>query len=88
MASTLRMATAIVPDEEEDRHAKVAAEEALPRDLPMVSLPPFIGIRIKPFSPELRDRSIRTLNLFLEFVVRSHARTAARKLRDYLCRKL
>jgi len=29
------------------------------------SLPPFIGLRIKPFNEELRDRSIRTLDIFL-----------------------
>ncbi len=52
------------PDEEEDRHAKVAAEEVA-KGFADGSLPPFIGIRIKPLSPELRDRSIRTLNLFL-----------------------
>ena len=28
-------------------------------------LPPFIGIRIKPFTEELRDRSIRTLDIFV-----------------------
>jgi citrate lyase beta subunit len=52
------------PDAEEDRHAKLAAEEVA-RGLTEGSLPPFIGIRIKPFSPELRERSIRTLDLFL-----------------------
>ena len=51
------------PDEE-DRHANVAAEDVA-KGFADGSLPPFIGIRIKPFSPELRDRSIRTLNLFL-----------------------
>src|SRR5207249_8249203 len=29
------------------------------------TLPPFIGIRCKPFTPELRRRSLRTLELFL-----------------------
>ena len=52
------------PDAEEDQHAKLAAEEVA-RGLNGGSLPPFIGIRIKPFSPELRDRSIRTLDLFV-----------------------
>ena len=52
------------PDAEEDEHARFAAEE-IARGLKEGSLPPFIGIRIKPFSPELRDRSIRTLDLFL-----------------------
>ncbi len=52
------------PDEEEDQHAKLAAGEVA-RGLNEGSLPPFIGIRIKPFSPELRDRSIRTLDIFV-----------------------
>ena len=52
------------PDEEEDQHAKLAAEE-LARGLGQGSIPPFIGIRVKPFSPELRDRAIRTLDIFL-----------------------
>jgi citrate lyase beta subunit len=52
------------PDSEEDQHAKLAAEEVA-RGMKEGTLPPFIGIRIKPFSPELRDRSIRTLDLFL-----------------------
>src|SRR4029077_7074338 len=29
------------------------------------AMPPFIGIRIKPFTEELRDRSIRTLDIFV-----------------------
>ena len=52
------------PDAEEDQHAIRAAEEVA-RGLSEGSLPPFIGIRIKPFSPELRDRGIRTLDLFI-----------------------
>jgi len=52
------------PDAEEDQHAKLAAEE-MALGLSQGSLPPFIGIRIKPFSPDLRARSIRTLDIFL-----------------------
>ena len=52
------------PDAEEDQHAKLAAEE-LARGLGQGSLPPFIGIRVKPFSPELLDRAIRTLDIFV-----------------------
>ncbi len=62
------------PDAEEDQHAKLAAEEVA-RGMSEGSLPPFIGIRIKPFSPELRERSIRTLDLF-ERSVRGYARPA------------
>jgi citrate lyase beta subunit len=51
-------------DAEEDQHAKLAAEEVA-RGMGAGSLPPFIGIRIKAFSQELRARSIRTLDIFL-----------------------
>jgi citrate lyase beta subunit len=52
------------PDAEEDGHARsVAAEVA--RGLRAGTLPPFIGLRIKPVNAELYARSIRTLDLFL-----------------------
>jgi citrate lyase beta subunit len=51
------------PDAEEDQHAKLAAEEVA-KGFRDGALPPFIGIRLKPFSPELRERSMRTLHLF------------------------
>src|ERR1700682_1757888 len=53
------------PDAEEDQHAKLAAEEVA-KGMSQAWLPPFIGIRLKPFSPELRDRSIRTLEMFVK----------------------
>ncbi|HLJ24748.1 MAG TPA: hypothetical protein VKT71_11620 [Candidatus Acidoferrales bacterium] len=52
------------PDAEEDQHAKLAAEEVA-KGFRENTLPPFIGIRLKPFSLELRDRSMRTLDLFV-----------------------
>jgi len=52
------------PGPEEDGHAAAAAQE-VGKGLLAGSLPPFIGIRIKPFTSELRDRSIRTLDIFL-----------------------
>ena len=52
------------PDAEEDHHAHLAAEEAA-KGFAARGLPPFIGIRLKPFTPELRARSIRTLDLFV-----------------------
>jgi citrate lyase beta subunit len=52
------------PDAEEDADAVRAAEE-IAKGMDANSLPPFIGIRIKTFSEECRDRSIRTLDLFL-----------------------
>ena len=51
-------------DEEEDGHAVSAARETA-RGLTENSLPPFLGIRIKPLSRELADRSLRTLELYL-----------------------
>ncbi|HEV8578231.1 MAG TPA: phosphoenolpyruvate kinase [Thermoanaerobaculia bacterium] len=52
------------PDTEEDGHAEAAARE-MASGMAAGSLPPFIGIRIKPFTEELRERSLRTLDLFL-----------------------
>jgi hypothetical protein len=52
------------PDAEEDDHsASVAAEVA--DGFRRGTLPPFIGIRIKPVSAELHRRSLRTLDLFV-----------------------
>src|SRR5260221_10321346 len=56
------------PDEEEDCHAESAAIEVA-RGLAAGTLPPFIGIRIKPFNEELRARSMRTLDIFVSTVV-------------------
>jgi citrate lyase beta subunit len=52
------------PDDEEDGHAVSAAGE-VSAGMNAGELPPFLGIRIKPFTEELRDRSIRTLDIFL-----------------------
>lgn len=51
-------------DEEEDRHAIVVAEHVA-RGLVDRTLPPSIGVRIKPLTEELRARSIRTLDLLM-----------------------
>ncbi len=53
------------PDTEEDGHARTAAQ-AVARGMGGRTLPPFIGIRVKPLNEELRARSIRTLELFVE----------------------
>jgi citrate lyase beta subunit len=52
------------PDAEEDGHAETAAREVV-EGMNKTMLPPFIGIRIKTFSEELRARSMRTLDIFL-----------------------
>lgn len=54
----------IRPDEEEDGHAAVAAKEVAAAKSNN-QLPAFIGIRVKPFTEELRERSMRTLDIFL-----------------------
>jgi citrate lyase beta subunit len=54
----------IRPDEEEDGHAAAAAKE-IGTAKNEGQLPAFVGIRIKPFTDELRERSIRTLDIFL-----------------------
>ena len=56
------------PDAEEDGDAVRVAEE-LARGMEAGTLPPFIGMRVKPLNEELRGRSIRTLDLFLTTLV-------------------
>jgi citrate lyase beta subunit len=56
------------PDEEEDGHAASAALEVA-TGMETGTLPPFIGIRIKPFNEELRARSTRTLDIFVSTLV-------------------
>ena len=62
------------PDKEEDGHAEAAAIEVA-AGISAGTLPPFIGIRIKPFNEELRARSLRTLDIFVSTVL---ARTSGR----------
>jgi citrate lyase beta subunit len=52
------------PDEEEDNHAAAAAQQVA-AGFAGGTLPPFIGIRIKPLTRELAPRSLRTLDVFL-----------------------
>jgi len=52
------------PDHEEDGHAQIAANEVA-AGLRDRTLPPSIGIRIKPLNDELKRRSLRTFDLFL-----------------------
>ena len=56
------------PDDEEDGHAVSAADETA-QGSKNGTLPPFIGIRIKPFNEELRARSFRTLDIFISTLV-------------------
>jgi citrate lyase beta subunit len=52
------------PDHEEDETAVKAAEE-LAKGMQEKTISPFIGIRIKPFTEDLKHRGIRTLDIFL-----------------------
>jgi citrate lyase beta subunit len=56
------------PDAEEDGHA-VSTAQAVARGAGKPKFPPFIGIRIKPFTEALQARSIRTLDLFLTALI-------------------
>ena len=56
------------PDEEEDGHATSAAAEVV-RGHAAGTLPPFLGIRIKPLTRDLAARSLRTLDIFLTELV-------------------
>jgi hypothetical protein len=60
------------PDDEEDGHAASAAAEVA-RGMAAGTLPPFIGIRIKPLNEDLRARSIRTLDIFMTALLRETA---------------
>ncbi len=51
-------------DEEEDQTAVQAAQQVA-EGMAKKSLPPFIGIRIKPFTEDMKERGIRTLDLFV-----------------------
>ncbi|CAN5534406.1 aldolase/citrate lyase family protein [soil metagenome] len=52
------------PDEEEDATAVSAANE-LAMAMENKTISPFIGIRIKPFTEDLKSRGVRTLDIFL-----------------------
>ncbi|MEP7253370.1 MAG: phosphoenolpyruvate kinase, partial [Ginsengibacter sp.] len=52
------------PDDEEDETAVNAANE-LALGMKNKTLPPFIGIRIKPFTEDLKYRGVRTLDIFI-----------------------
>lgn len=52
------------PDDEEDATAVQAANE-LAIGMKQKTISPFIGIRIKPFTEDLKNRGVRTLDIFL-----------------------
>lgn len=55
-------------DEEEDAHALAAANE-MARGHAEGTLPPFVGIRVKPFGADTRTRAVRTLRTFVRTLV-------------------
>jgi citrate lyase beta subunit len=55
-------------NEEEDETARVAALEVV-KGMNEKTLPPFIGIRIKPFTEEMKERGLRTLDIFISTLV-------------------
>ena len=57
------------PEAEEDQQAVIAAQEVA-KGMREGTLPPFIGIRIKPFSQELKKRAIATLDIFITALVK------------------
>jgi citrate lyase beta subunit len=56
-------------NEEEDATAVEAATEVA-KGMKEKTLPPFIGIRIKPFTEEMKERGLRTLDLFVSTLVK------------------
>lgn len=57
------------PDDEEDATAVQAAKE-LAKGMQQGTVSPFIGIRIKPFTEDLKQRGVRTLDIFLSTLLR------------------
>lgn len=56
-------------NEEEDETAVTAAKEVA-KGMRERSLSPFIGIRIKPFTEEMKERGLRTLDIFISTLIK------------------
>lgn len=56
-------------NKEEDQTAVDAAMEVA-KGMKESTLPPFIGIRIKPFTEEMKERGLRTLDIFLTTLIK------------------
>jgi citrate lyase beta subunit len=57
-------------NEEEDACA-IEAANAVVKGMEQDSLSPFIGIRIKPFTEEMKERGLRTLDIFITTLVKT-----------------
>jgi hypothetical protein len=55
-------------DDEEDRHAEIVGREFV-QGMQNGTLPPFNGIRIKPFTQELMRRGLRTMDIVLTTIL-------------------
>jgi len=64
-------------DAEEDGHARAAAEEVAAGRV-AGTLPPFVGLRIKPLTRDLHARGLRTLDLFVTTIARATGRSPLR----------
>ena len=60
-------------DSEEDAHARQAAN-AMAEGIAAATLPPLIGIRVKPMTAATQARALRTLDLFMTTLVRNGRR--------------
>jgi len=56
-------------NEEEDETAMTAAKEVA-KGIKEKTLSPFIGIRIKPFTEEMKERGLRTLDIFISALIK------------------
>ena len=56
-------------NEEEDETAVTAAKEVA-KGMKEKTLSPFIGIRIKPFTEEMKERGLRTLDIFISTLIK------------------
>ena len=56
-------------NEEEDQTAETTARE-LAKGMREGTLSPFVGIRIKPFTEEMKERGLRTLDIFVSTLVK------------------
>ncbi|MGB4845821.1 MAG: phosphoenolpyruvate kinase [Ferruginibacter sp.] len=56
-------------NKEEDETARTTALEVA-KGMKEKTLPPFIGIRIKPFTEEMKERGLRTLDIFVSTLVK------------------
>ena len=67
--SILKMAMAIEATKKKMKQPVTTALEVA-KGMKEKTLPPFIGIRIKPFTEEMKERGLRTLDIFVSTLVK------------------